>query len=120
LNGWIIPFVIHVKYFGVILNEKITWRLHIELIVAKAFRTFITIYSLFKSERLSSIIKHTLHEALIKSVMTSWELAAGTYLLKLQRLQIRVLRTTGNFPGCTPGRDLHTAFNIGSKSPVVK
>jgi hypothetical protein len=32
--------------------------------------------------------------------------------LKLQRLQNRVLRSTGNFPWRTPVRELHKAFNI--------
>jgi hypothetical protein len=35
-----------------------------------------------------------------------------THLLKLQRLQKKVLRTIGNFPRHTPVRTLHTAFNI--------
>jgi hypothetical protein len=64
-----------------------SWRLHIETIEAKAFRTFIRLYSLFKSERLRVSIKLTLHKALIRSVMTyacpAWEFAAETYLLKL-------------------------------------
>jgi hypothetical protein len=42
----------------------------------------------------------------------AWELAADTYLSKFQRLQNKVLRTIGNFPKCTPVRDLHTAFNL--------
>jgi hypothetical protein len=33
-------------------------------------------------------------------------------LLKLQRLQNKVLRTIRNFPRCTPVRDLRTAFNL--------
>jgi hypothetical protein len=45
LNGRNIPFVSYVKYLVV------TWRLHIEMIKAKAFRIFIRIYSVFKSER---------------------------------------------------------------------
>jgi hypothetical protein len=45
-------------------------------------------------------------------VCPAWELAAETYLLKLQRLQKKVLRTTGNFPRCAPARDLHTAFKL--------
>jgi hypothetical protein len=32
--------------------------------------------------------------------------------LDTQRLQNKVLRTTGNFPGRTPVRELHKAFNI--------
>jgi hypothetical protein len=38
--------------------------------------------------------------------------AWDTYLLKLQRMQNKVLRTFGNFPRCTPVRDLRTAFNL--------
>jgi hypothetical protein len=70
----------------------ITRRLHIEMVAAKTFRT---IYSLFKNERLNTNIKLTLPEALIRIVMTyacpACELAADTYLLKLQRLQNRIL-----------------------------
>jgi hypothetical protein len=39
------------------------------------------------------------------------ELAAETQILKLQRLQNKVLRTTGNFPRCIPVHDLHTALS---------
>jgi hypothetical protein len=37
----------------------------------------------------------------------AWELATDTYLLKLQRMQNKVLRTTGNFPRRTSVHDLH-------------
>jgi hypothetical protein len=70
LNGRNIPFVNSVKYLGVIFDRKVTWRLHTQMIEAQAFRTFIRVYSLFKSERLSANIKLTLHKALIRSVMT--------------------------------------------------
>jgi hypothetical protein len=42
----------------------------------------------------------------------TWEFAADTHLLKLQRLQNMVLRTIGNFPRCTPVRELQKAFSI--------
>jgi hypothetical protein len=77
--------------------------IHIEMIEAKSFRTFIRIYSLFKSERLSTNIKLTLHKALIWSIMTyacpAWEFAADNHLLKLQCLQNKVLCIIGNFQG---------------------
>jgi hypothetical protein len=69
-NGRNIPFVNSVKYLVVIFDRKVTWRLHIKMMEAKAFRTFIRLYSLFKSDRLRAIIKLTLHKALIRSVMT--------------------------------------------------
>jgi hypothetical protein len=49
-----IPFVNHVKYLCVNFDNKIAWRLYVEMIETKAFRKFIRIYSLFKSERLSA------------------------------------------------------------------
>jgi hypothetical protein len=42
----------------------------------------------------------------------TWEFAAETYLLKLQRLQNKVLRTIGSFPRRTSVRDMHMAFQI--------
>jgi hypothetical protein len=45
-------------------------------------------------------------------VCPAWEFAMDTYLMKLQRLQSRVLRTTDNFPRCTSIRDMHVAFQF--------
>jgi hypothetical protein len=70
LNGRNIPFVNSVKYLDAIFDSKVTWSLHIEMIERKAFRTLTRIYSLFKSERLSTNIKLTIHKALIRSIMT--------------------------------------------------
>jgi hypothetical protein len=116
LNGQNIPFVNNVKYLGVIFDKKIARRPHIELIEAKAFRLFITTYSLLKSKRLSTNIKLMLHKAFIRSVITyacpAWEFATDIHLLKLQRMQNKVLRTIGNFPRHTSVCELHNAFNI--------
>jgi hypothetical protein len=87
LNGRNIPFVNNVKYLSVIFDNEVTWRLYIEMIEAKASRTFIRIYSPFKSERLSTNVTLTLHKALIRCIMTyacpAWEFAADNHLLKL-------------------------------------
>jgi hypothetical protein len=60
------------------------------MIGAKALKTFITLCSLFKSERLDADIKLTLHNARIRSVITyacaDSEFAADAHLLKLQCL----------------------------------
>jgi hypothetical protein len=42
----------------------------------------------------------------------AWEFAAETHLLKLQRLQKRLLRTIGKFSGRTSVPDLHLVFKI--------
>jgi hypothetical protein len=42
----------------------------------------------------------------------AWEFAADTHLMKLRRLQNRVLGTNGKFPRSTPICDMHMAFEI--------
>jgi hypothetical protein len=42
----------------------------------------------------------------------AWEFAADTQLLILQRLQSKVLCTTGKFPRRTPVREFHMAFQV--------
>jgi hypothetical protein len=116
LNGRRIPFVNNVKYLGVIFDKRITWRLHIEKINGNAFRTFIGLYSLSKSERLTANINLALLKALIRFVMTyaflAWKFVAESHLLKLQRLQNLVLRNIGKFPRRTSVRDLNVVFQI--------
>jgi hypothetical protein len=94
----------------------VTWRLHTERAVAKALHTYVRAYSLFRSGRLSTNIKLTLYKPLIRSVMIyacpTWEYVVGPHLLKLQRLQNRELRGTGDLDGCTQIRELHVAFKI--------
>jgi hypothetical protein len=44
LNGPNVPFVNSVQYLCVIFDKKITLKPHIEMVEAKAFRIFITVY----------------------------------------------------------------------------
>jgi hypothetical protein len=116
LNGWNIPFVNSVKYLGVVFDRRMTWRLHIEKIAAKALGTYIRAYSIFKSKHLNANIKLIMYRALMRSIMTyafpTWKFAADTHLTKLQRLQNRFLRAIGNLDRRTPVRDLHLGFKI--------
>jgi hypothetical protein len=57
LNVRNIPFVNHVKYVGVNFDNRITWRMHIEMVEAKFFRTFVRICFLFKSKLSNSSVK---------------------------------------------------------------
>jgi len=67
LKGWQIPFVNHMKYLGVIFYKKISWKLCIGTIAAKALHIFISIYPILKSEHLSIGTKLIIYKALIKS-----------------------------------------------------
>jgi hypothetical protein len=50
--------------------------------------------------------------SLIIYACPAWEFAADTYLIKLQLLQNKLLRTASKFPKSTPIRDMHMAFRI--------
>jgi hypothetical protein len=91
LKGQIIEFVNNVQYLGVILDKRMTWKAYIDWSVTNALQTLGQIYTLSKSEKLGTKTKLTLYKALITSKMTyacpTWEPAADTHLIKLQRLQ---------------------------------
>jgi hypothetical protein len=116
LNGVNIPFVNSVKYLSVIFDRMMTWRPHIEKISAKALGPYIRTYSIYKSKHLSANIKLILYRELIRLIMSypcsTWEFAADTHMMNLQRLQNRELRAIGNLDRRTPVRDLHLAFKI--------
>jgi hypothetical protein len=80
------------------------------MIEANAFRTFIKIHSLFRSELLSTNIKVTYQKGLVRSVLPHQRIRTDTYVLKWQRRQNDVLRITGNFARCVSAHDLHMAI----------
>jgi hypothetical protein len=70
LNGRDIPFENNINYLGVTFDGRMSWRHHIERTAAKALRTYVRTYFLYKSGRLSTNIELALYKALIRSVMT--------------------------------------------------
>jgi hypothetical protein len=74
--------------------------------ITVAYRIFIILYSLLKSDRLSTKSKLTLHEARNTSQLTypcqAWEFEADIHLTKLQRLKNKVLRVNEKCPRKTP------------------
>jgi hypothetical protein len=116
LNGLDILFVNGVTYLDVTCDRRTTWRLHIERTIAKALRTHLRTYSVFRSERLSTNTKLMIDKALIRSVMIyacpTWKFVVDTHLLKLQCLQNRVFSSIGNLHRCMPVLELRVAFKI--------
>jgi hypothetical protein len=52
------------------------------------------------------------HRSKMTYACPTWESAADTHLLKLQRLQNKVLRIIGGLPRLTPIRYMHAEFQI--------
>jgi hypothetical protein len=84
------------------------------MIEANAFRIFIRVYPLSKSDELRATFKLIRHKALINSEIIyacpALEFAAITHLLKIHCLQNKVLHTIGAW--CTPVRDLYMCFQV--------
>jgi hypothetical protein len=80
------------KYLSVIFNGNVVWCVYIEMIKVKVYGTFISVYSVFKNERLSAAIAWSLIMCVITYAYLPWEL-----LFKLLHVQNNVLRTNGNF-----------------------
>jgi hypothetical protein len=83
--------------------EVTTWFV---FFVWSAQRNGRTVFSVWSVPRLYNEITR------ITEGVPAWGLAANTYLLILQRMQNKGLRTIGNFRRCTSVCDLHTAFNL--------
>jgi hypothetical protein len=84
---------------------------------AKAFRTFNRIYSLFKSECLSTNIKLTFHKCTdqISNDLRLLRLGISSRYLPLKiaaPTKKKVFCINGTFPRCTLVRDLHMTFNL--------
>jgi hypothetical protein len=59
LKGQIIEFVNIVKYLGVTVDKRMTWKAHIDWSITKALQTLGQIYPLLKSEKLGTKTKLT-------------------------------------------------------------
>jgi hypothetical protein len=70
LNWRDFPVVNNVAYLGVTFDRMMTWRHHIERIVANDLFTYIGTNFLYISGRVSTDMKLKIYKALIRSVMT--------------------------------------------------
>jgi hypothetical protein len=86
--------------------------IYINAIPARAFRTFIRIYHLFKNGQSSTNIKLTHHKALIRYAMSGLGICSGDPSAEIAVTAKQNLHTTGNFPMCALVRLMHVAFHI--------
>jgi hypothetical protein len=86
-----------VKYLGVILDRKLTYRSHINNSVTKANHRLRQLYPILnKSSFININLALTIYKTLIRPIITyaapAWGYAAKTHLSKLQVFQNKVLR----------------------------
>lgn len=117
INGKAIPWKTEAKYLGVILDQKLLFRKHIDSLRAKAYAQLRNIFPLLNStSKLNIRTSLTIYKALVRSIITYaspvWGHASKTHMSKLQKLQNRVLYTVTKLPRVTPIWTLHKETNM--------
>lgn len=116
INGEDIKQTNKVKYLGVILDDKITYRSHIEETIKKAYISLKYMYPLMISNKIEIPIKVLLYKTIIRPILIYaapvWCGAARTNLRKLQVYENKCLRLATNSDRHIQLVDLYDKANI--------
>lgn len=121
--GNYINYELSVKYLGIHLDRRLTFKQHIDTIVAKAHVKLLRLYPLYRSSKLSLKIKKVFYYSLIRSAILyaceAWGFAAKTHLLKIQRVQNRAARMITNSPRGLRIAQLHEDLGLETIQSII-
>ena len=117
LNGAIIPKGTTVKYLGIHLDRRLTWKPHIQrkrkhlgLLLQRMY------WALGRKSKLSLANKLIIYNSVLKLIWTYgaplWGSASQSNIEILQRLQNKILRMVSNAPRYIPNHILHSDLQI--------
>lgn len=117
LNNTNIEWENTAKYLGVVIDKKLTFRNHIEHVVGKTQNAIKMLYPLInRKSKLSVENKILIFKAALRPIYTYacpiFADIAKTHLMKLQRIQNKILKMILNLPWYTPTQDIHQTNNI--------
>ena len=94
INRVNIEQVNHIKYLGVILDNKLNWQKHIDYISTKLNRTAGIIFKLRKQvpSKVLLLIYNSLGSSYLRYALMAWGTVRNTALRKLQTLQNKIIR----------------------------
>lgn len=104
----------NIKYLGIIIDETLSFRPHIENVV-KRVRKLIYVFKKLRSiaeTKLISQIYIALCQSVIQYCITSWGGALKTYLLPLERAQRAILKVANSYPFFYPTDLLYKSCNV--------
>ena len=111
-----IPYSPSVKYLGLTLDSKLTFKSHITKTVNKAYGALSILYPLFKSYTLSKRIKVILYMSIIRSMLLysceAWCILAHCHKIRVQVLQNKYLKIIFDAPRYTRIYELHDVAEI--------
>ncbi|KAL0270294.1 UNVERIFIED_CONTAM: hypothetical protein PYX00_007756 [Menopon gallinae] len=119
LNGSIIPPATSVKYLGVHLDRRLTWKTHIQTKRAHCQTVLRQLYWLLgRHSSLPLPQKLLLYKAILKPIWTYgiqlWGSASSSNLEILERFQSKTLRLLTKAPWFVPNRVLHEDLGVPS------
>jgi hypothetical protein len=106
-----------VKYLGIHLDEKLTFKTHIKESIRKGHASLKNLYSLMvKNSKLCTNNKRLIYKVIIRPILTyaapAWSSASNTNIKLLQRFQNKILRLILNGDRYSRILDLHNESSI--------
>lgn len=125
LNGQQLPQATDVKYLGMYLDRRLTWKKHIFTKRKHLGATFTKMYWLMgRKSKLSLDNKLLLYKTIIKPIWTYgiqlWGTACNSNIEILQRFQSKVLRNIVNAPWYVPNTVIQSDLKITSVKDEIK
>lgn len=120
INNTVIPWLRNetpVKYLGVLLDQKLTWKNHIQEISNKTYAKINKLYPVINNksslslECALSVFKSVIRPSLTYACQI-WNNIANTHLKKLQIIQNKYLRKAVQAPWFIPNKQIHRELNI--------
>lgn len=104
------------KYLGLWLDEKLTWKPHIEGLKTKLISVLGAVRNIsnYIPKRVSSIIYNSLVKSHLEYLIEIWGSAAATHLKSLQRIQNKIIKVLFHYKYSTPTTELFHKTEISN------
>lgn len=121
INNHFIPQHTNVKYLGIHLDRRLTWKFHIDAKLTQIkLKTVQLAWLIGRNSKLSLDCKLLIYNSIIKTIwcygIQLWGTASASNIEKLQRRQNNLLRMITSAPWYIRNANLHRDLNV----PLVK
>lgn len=125
INKTSISWLKEVKYLGVVLDSKLTFKRHVEHIISKTNSAICLSYPLInRRSKLSSHNKLILYKSVIRPIILyacpAWVTLAKSHKNKLQTIQNKCIKMCLNTPPGTFLGPIHDSINLNSVHDQIK
>ena len=122
INGFNIEQSESIKYLGVVLDEKLSWRAHIRSLKSKLSRSCFVLSKLRYYLDVSTLkmVYYSLFYPHIQYCISAWGGAAECYLKQIVSMQKRIVRYVCRVPALTPSNPLFVKTGLLKLNDVFK